>query len=185
MSNEKRPVICPWCKSEMELKFFRFPDATDYHYARYECTGCGAMSSRTFGCTQQAAGEQAYRVAMGTKAEKNHVLTLEELQERRETTNDAIPCELRMKNGKSRVAYIAPVVVPLTELYADGWQYKLEEISAEHRTEIYYNGNTVLSHIMPSPLDYGAKWRCWLRYPEKFEREETPWEGEAGDGHNE
>lgn len=81
-----------------------------------------------------------------------------------------------MKNGKSRVAYIAPVVVPLTELYADGWQYKLEEISAEHRTKIYYNGNTVLSHILPSPLDYGVKWRCWLRYPEKFEREETPWE---------
>lgn len=118
----------------------------------------------------------AYFVAKKRYEEPNRVLTLGELQELRETTNAAIPCELRMKNGKSRIAYIAPVVVPLTELYADGWQYKLEEISAEHRTEIYYNGNTVLSHILPSPLDYGVKWRCWLRYPEKFELEKTPWE---------
>lgn len=142
----------------------------------FECERgtCGGTSP------ERSTLEEAYKAATKRAScwisDENHVLTLEELQERRETTNTAIPCELRMKNGKSRVAYIAPVVVPLTELYADGWQYKLEEISAEHRTEIYYNGNTVLSHILPSPLDYGVKWRCWLRYPEKFEREETPWE---------
>lgn len=183
MSDEKRPVICPYCGAEMNI----MDDGTSLfgkNAIKLYWYKCSNEDCEREGPTRETA-EEAYKAAVALCEKKNRVLTLEELQERRETTNDAIPCELRMKNGKSRVAYIAPVVVPLTELYADGWQYKLEEISAEHRAEIYYNGNTVLSHIMPSPLDYGAKWRCWLRYPEKFEREKTPWEGEAGDGHDE
>nr|DAP14471.1 MAG TPA: hypothetical protein [Caudoviricetes sp.] len=89
------------------------------------------------------------------------------------------------ETGEMLVNETHETVLLIMSNYEDGWQYKLEEISAEHRAEIYYNGNTVLSHIMPSPLDYGVKWRCWLRYPEKFEREEMPWEGEAGDRHDE
>lgn len=106
----------------------------------------------------------AYKAAMVRWQEPNRVLTLEEI------TADA---------------------------NADSWKFEWVERKGEkdiiHQT-CPFSVNTERT-IFASPGDkriyrgdnsnYGVTWRCWLRHPEKFEREKTPWEGEAGDRHDE
>lgn len=81
MSDEKRPVICPWCGAEMQPKKELYGvesyglnenDATYW----YECDNwkCGTHSPL------RETAEEAYKAAVALREEKNRVLTLEELQ---------------------------------------------------------------------------------------------------------
>lgn len=81
MSDEKRPVICPWCGALMQPKKelygvesygFNENDATYW----YECNNwkCGTHSPL------RETAEEAYKAAVALREGKNRVLTLEELQ---------------------------------------------------------------------------------------------------------
>nr|DAJ42255.1 MAG TPA: cysteine-rich protein [Caudoviricetes sp.] len=73
MSDEKRPVICPYCGGEMRHKTVEFQHVL-FHFFECEWGACGGTSPKhlTLG--------KAYKAAMTRWQEPNKVLTLEELQ---------------------------------------------------------------------------------------------------------
>lgn len=104
MSDEKRPVICPYCGGEMRHKTVEFQHVL-FHFFECEWGACGGTSPK------HLTLEKAYKAAVTRWQEPNRVLTLEEVKDAYFNMKKPICCELMWLN-KKKIAWIADAAVP-------------------------------------------------------------------------
>lgn len=151
MSNEKRPVICPYCGGEMRHKTVEFQHVL-FHFFKCEWGVCGGGTS-----PKRLTLEKAYKAATARWQEPNRVLTLEEVIA--DANADSWKFEwVELKGEKDIIHQTCPFIVN-TE----------RTIFASPGDKRVYRGDN---------SNYGVTWRCWLRKPTAVDLAGTPWEDE-------
>lgn len=171
MSKYKNLPRCPWCGYMMRLKKFT-PNGAGYE-AYYRCTNCDVDSPHVYAESTEEAENKAYKAATNHFYNPgNRVLTLEEVLEIVRQNAD----------GYNHICWLEKVDVRgiSTPGFLGGYGI---------HSEIYVNFDfyeVVTEYPDCVPREgYGKTWRCWMRNPTAQEMAETPWEGEAGDRHDE
>lgn len=174
MIKNKKSPRCPYCGAEMfilssEILGWSEEDDDDepnlywYRCLNDDC-GCTSPAKRT--------EEEAYNEAVKRYEEPNRVLTLEEVLEIVRQNAD----------GYNHVCWLEKVDVRCISIPGFLGGYGIH-------SEIYVNFDfyeVVTEYPDCVPREgYGKTWRCWMRNPTAQEMAETPWEGEAGDRHDE
>jgi len=147
--NEKMAVRCPWCNGEMEpdrsYKSIMAPGVGRTFW--YFCDPCGAVSPR---CDSP---EAAYAAAMQRYAEKNQVLTMEEVESW--GNKEALPIWLEFRCMGGTTQLVASLYGGMSadgiHLYDQGWR----------------------AHPRGG---YGKRFRIWSVRPTDEERAGVPWE---------
>lgn len=163
MSENRKDPRCPYCGSEMNENLFAYGNGGGW--CNFECPNCGATSPKKENSESCNKAEfAAYFVAKKRWQEPNRVLTLDEVTADAEKEDWSFIWIERKYDEKYALQYCA-----------------------------WYATSTWVILVLPAnekkiyelKSDYGKTWRCWMRNPTAQEMAETPWEGEAGDRHDE
>ena len=172
--SEKKPMPkCPYCGAEMQLYYEHSVHSDEY--VAYRCPKClthSPMKMIDYLEPSDKALSDAYIAAMTRWQEPNKVLTLEEVLE----------IARQNKDGYNHICWIEKVDVRCISTPGFLGGYGIH-------SEIYVNFEfyevvTEYPDCVPAE-EYGKTWRCWMGNPTAQEMAETPWEGEAGDRHDE
>lgn len=171
MSENRKDPRCPYCGSEMNENLFAYGNGGGW--CNFECPNCGATSPKKENSESCNKAEfAAYFVAKKRWQEPNRVLTLEEVLEIVRQNAD----------GYNHICWLEKVDVRCISTPGFLGGYGIH-------SEIYVNFDfyeVVTEYPDCVPREgYGKTWRCWMRNPTAQEMAETPWEGEAGDRHDE
>ena len=173
MNNEKKQAPrCPYCGAEMTLEdnedvlFGLFADEEKMYWYQCNTPSCGIHSP----AHHTKVG--AYRAAVTRWQEPNKVLTLEEV----------LKIVRQNADGYNHICWLEKVDVRCISIPGFLGGYGIH-------SEIYVNFDfyeVVTEYPDCVPREgYGKTWRCGMRNPTAQEMAETPWEGEAGDRHDE
>lgn len=176
MSDEKRPVICPWCGAIMQSvvrQSTRF--CSDVFGAVFVCPNCEAQTPPMWSTDKEGAEWQAWYAAKKIEPKEygrksNQVLTWDEMT-LFNSIGEAIPCEIR--GELHEIAWMANVLVTTEEVIKDEETLRL----CRERRKPDVMG---IKHNRPNQKTYGITWRGWLYPPTVQEMESEPWKGQVG-----
>lgn len=162
MNDEKRPVICPYCKAIMKSEVRpsrRFGGGV--FTAAFVCPGCYARAPLAWSTHKENAEGQAWcnalRIGLGKYS--NRVLTLDEV---------LIIAIDDYNTEQETVMYLED-----RESY-EGYAI-VTDMEADSNSNILLEFSGIGGGVKPNEKDYGSLWRCWLRKPTKEEREAVAW----------